>query len=74
MRYVNHKFGRACVHRPRRGGRKKEEDESEGEAVREGTRERLRRDTSVRAEDQRGIRRGERAGGEREKKKKSWRV
>lgn len=56
------------------GGRKKEEDESEGEAVREGARERLRRDTSVRAEDQRGIRRGERAGGEREKKKKSWRV
>lgn len=51
MRYVNHKFGRACVHRPRREDRGKE-GEREGEKKkdereREGTKG-LRRDTSVR--------------------------
>lgn len=43
MRYVNHKFGRACVHRPRREEGERRERKGGGRE-REGTKG-LRRDT-----------------------------
>lgn len=41
MRYVNHKFGRACVHRPRREDRGKEGEKKEDERERERGHERV---------------------------------
>lgn len=75
MRYVNHKFGRACVHRPRREDRGKE-----GEREKKEGRERERKGTKglreeIRAceeEKQRGIRRDRRGGEGKETSRRVW--
>lgn len=59
MRYVNHKFGRACVHRPRR-------EEGERRRTRERGHERVAKRYE---ENQRGIRRDRERG---EEKKQVW--
>lgn len=57
MRYVNHKFGRACVHRPRREDRGKEGEKKEDERERERARKGCEEIRACEAkENQRGIR------------------
>lgn len=75
MRYVNHKFGRACVHRPRREDRGKE-GERKREKRRTRERERARKGCEeIRAceeEKQRGIRRDRRGGEGKETSRRVW--
>lgn len=76
MRYVNHKFGRACVHRPRREDRGKEGEREREKKRRTRERERARKGCEeIRAceeEKQRGIRRDRRGGEGKETSRRVW--